>query len=265
MRNVIAILHKEWLELRYDRQILLGTLIPPLIFTVLPILFGYIIGHAPLGEINRAGLAPGATAPNTRLESLSVQEVAQVLISQQFSLLFFLMPMIIPSVIASYSIIGEKTRRTLEPVLATPVRTWELLLAKSLAALLPAVAITWLSGGIFVAGMAAVALSTRVFLAVVTPGWLLILLVCAPLISLIVIAAMIAISARVQDPRTAQQLSAFILVPFMAIFFGQLSGLLVLNPAFVLGASVALVACNVLALRLVTGLFQREVILTRWR
>ena len=76
---------------------------------------------------------------------------------------------------------------------------------------------------------------------------------------------MIAISARVQDPRTAQQLSAFILVPFMAIFFGQLSGLLVLNPAFVLGASVALVACNVLALRLVTGLFQREVILTRWR
>ena len=265
MRNVITILHKEWLEQRYDKQILLGTLIPPLLFTAMPIVFGYTHGHAPLGDINRAGLAPRADAPDPALSRLSVQEVAQVLICQQFSLLFFLMPMIIPSVIASYSIIGEKTRRTLEPVLATPVRTWELLLAKCLAALIPAVAITWLAGAVFVAGMAAVALSARVFWAIVTPGWLLILLVCAPLIALIVIAAMIAISSRVQDPRTAQQLSAFILVPFMAVFFGQLSGLLVLNAAFVLGASLVLVAVNLVALWLVTRLFQREVILTRWR
>ena len=40
--------------------------------------------------------------------------------------------------VASDSIIGEKQARTLEPLLATPITTFELLAAKILGALLPA-------------------------------------------------------------------------------------------------------------------------------
>ncbi len=160
--------------------------------------------------------------------------------------------MILPSVIASYSVVGEKSNRTLEPLLATPLKTWELLAGKMLAALIPAMALTWICGALYIAGVWAGAVSPRVFAAVVSPGWLTVFLLCTPLLALIAIAAMVAISARVNDPRTAQQFSV-VVVPFLGVFFGQLTGVLVLSP---------LIAA--LAVWGATLLFQRKVILTRW-
>lgn len=48
-----------------------------------------------------------------------------------------LIPTVVPLTIAIYSVIGEKSARTLEPLLAAPVRVGELLLAKSLASAIP--------------------------------------------------------------------------------------------------------------------------------
>ena len=113
--------------------------------------------------------------------------------------------------------------------------------------------------------MAAITTSRRAFAAIVSPAWLLILLVVTPLLSLIVIAALVAVSSRVNDPRTAQQVSGFLVIPFVLIFVGQIAGLIVLGPALVLAASLVLALIAALALWGVTRLFQREVILTRWR
>ena len=49
------------------------------------------------------------------------------------------MPAYIPLSIATFSIIGEKLARSLEPVLAAPIRTSELLAGKAVAALVPGV------------------------------------------------------------------------------------------------------------------------------
>jgi ABC-2 type transport system permease protein len=89
-------------------------------------------------------------------------------------------------------------------------------------------------------------------------------LLCTPLLSLIAIAAMVAISARVNDPRTAQQFSAWVVVPFLTVFFSQITGLLVLSPLIALVAAILLAVIAGLAVWGVTGLFQREIILTRW-
>ena len=75
---------------------------------------------------------------------------------------------------------------------------------------------------------------------------------------------MMAISARVNDPRTAQQFSAWVVVPFLAVFFGQLTGVLILSPLIAIVAAIMLAVIAGLTIWLVTGLFQREVILTRW-
>ena len=50
-------------------------------------------------------------------------ELAGAFAVQQFLAFFLLMPAYIPLSIATFSIIGEKQARTLEPVLATPIRT----------------------------------------------------------------------------------------------------------------------------------------------
>src|SRR5438132_1437516 len=46
-------------------------------------------------------------------------------------------PALVPSIVAGYAVVGEREQGTLEPVLATPIRREELVLAKALAALVP--------------------------------------------------------------------------------------------------------------------------------
>jgi ABC-2 type transport system permease protein len=260
MNKTLVILHKEWLDLRQDRVLLLSTLALPVIWTVLAIGLTYLVGRTPDDDTAQLGIA---TADPT-LAGLSKLELGQAVIGKQFALLFLLMPLLIPSIIAAYSIVGEKANRTLEPLLAAPVRTVELLLGKALAALIPAVALTWACGAIFAAAIAGMVVSPRVFAAIVSPAWLIVLLLCAPLLSLIAIAASVAISSRVNDPRTAQQLSGVVVVPILLIFFAQLAGVLVLSPALSLGATAVLALVAALAIWGATRLFQREVILTRW-
>src|SRR4051794_708838 len=102
---------------------------PALIFVLLPIVVVVLVRRAPLSESDLADLSRFIAA-NSALAGLTPAELAQAVVGVQFSTLFVLLPIITPSVLASYSVVGEKTNRTLEPLLATPVRTWELLLGK---------------------------------------------------------------------------------------------------------------------------------------
>ncbi len=261
MNRVWVILRKEWLELRQDRLILLGTFGPALMLTILPLLGLWAVRRAP----DSAPQDNTLTDANPLLVGLGGREFGQAILGQQLSVFFFLLPLIIPSVIAAYSIVGEKAGRTLEPLLASPLRTWQLLLGKTLAALLPAVAVTWLLGGLFVLGVRALAVSPRVVAAVITPGWLTVLILCTPLLALVTIALMVGISARVHDPRTAQQISGVLVLPVVTFVAGQVTGRLVLSPALAVGLTVVLALLAALTLLAASRLFAREAVLTRWR
>ena len=263
--KVVLILRKQWLELRQQRMLLIGMLAPPVIFAVLPLVLAFAAGQNMMsGDLSDIPNMGDISKINPALKGMGPLELGQALISQQFSILFLLLPVILPSVIASYSIIGEKTSRTLEPVLATPVSTRELLLAKCLIAVVPSIVITWLVAGLFAVGLSFVAVSGRVVEAVISPGWVLVLLLCAPMLCLITVAATVAISARVSDPRTAQQISVVLIIPIMGLFFGQLTGLLILSPILAVIGAIMLTLLAAAALLIASALFQREAILTRW-
>ena len=85
-----------------------------------------------------AELAAQVLAQRPEWAAFSAAELAGAFAVQQFLAFFLLMPAYIPLSIATFSIIGEKQARTLEPVLATPIRTVELLTGKAIAALVPA-------------------------------------------------------------------------------------------------------------------------------
>lgn len=258
MKKALIVLEKEWLELRLQRALLLATLVLPPLITVFA-----IAGFFAVGKLSGGVSLPAAPLP-AEFAGLTLLEIGQALIGKQFSTLFLLLPIFIPSVLASYAIVGEKRERTLEPVLATPIRTWELLLGKVLAALIPALAITIASATLFVAGIVAFAVTDRVREIIVTPGWILAVLVDTPLLALIGVALIVVLSSRVNDPRTAQQISAVLVVPVLALLFGQLAGVIVLGPALALGIGVILAIIAAGALWVATRLFQREVILTKW-
>jgi hypothetical protein len=57
----------------------------------------------------------------------------------------------LPVAIASYSLVGEKIERSLEPLLATPATDGEILLGKGIAAFVPPVAAIWAGAVVFMA------------------------------------------------------------------------------------------------------------------
>jgi ABC-2 type transport system permease protein len=256
-----AILTKEWLELRRERSLIWTMAVSPLLLSLMPALIMWTIREVPDEDSAELGMA----LADPMLAGMSAVELGQAVVGKQFGLMLLLVPVILSGVIAAYSIVGEKNSRTLEPLLATPLPTWKLLLAKCLTALIPAVLATWLGALLFAVGVGRVAVSPRVLAAVISPAWALMMLLNGPLLGLIAIALSVAISSRVNDPRTAQQLSAVLVVPLLAAIFGQLFGVVVLSMPLVLGVGLVLALLVALALWLAVRLFQRETILTRWR
>jgi ABC-2 type transport system permease protein len=183
----------------------------------------------------------------------------------QMMLLFMILPLVIPATIAAYSIVGEKTTRSLEPLLATPITTSELLIGKALAAVIPGVAATLAGFGIF-ALAAAFIVSNRVVLAALFDArWLIAVIVVGPLMAVLGVMVSVMVSSRVNDPRVAEQISALVILPVLGVFFGQMAGLFILNQQLILLVAVILLVIDAGAILLAGRVFQREAILTRWK
>src|SRR4029078_8835514 len=113
----------------------------PMILTIAPLVLAGVVGDRALPP----QLASQGIAQRPEWGAVSDAEVAGAFAVQQFLAFFLLMPAYIPLSIATFSIIGEKQARTLEPVLATPIRTVQLVTWKAIAALVPGVLAGWLT------------------------------------------------------------------------------------------------------------------------
>ena len=135
-----------------------------------------------------------------------------------FSFFFVIGASSLPTVLASYSLVGEKVEKSLEPLLAGPITDRELLLGKSIAAFIPSVGAIYISSIVF---MVLSDLMTRNTLGYLYfPNWTigLILLVVVPLSAILSIEWSVIVSSRASDPRAAQMqvlLLHFLWPPFM--------------------------------------------------
>lgn len=263
MKHIRTIIAKEWAEVFKNRMVILMLTLLPLLFTLLPLVMLSTMGNA-MGDIEGAAAdVPAGFLPSC--EGLNAGECMQIYLVNQFMIMFMLMPIIIPVTIASYSIVGEKTTRSLEPLLATPITTVELLAGKSLAAAIPAILISWASFGIFLLALPVIGVSAGVRDYIGGPVWLLGVLVVGPLMAIVAVNFAIYISSRVNDPRVAEQFSSLIIIPLMAVLFAQLAGVIIINIAFMLITIAFLVLVDIGMIYLGAQIFEREAILTRWK
>lgn len=261
MDKIRTIVDKEWAEVFKNRLVLFTIAFLPLLFTVLPL--GVLYG---LGSLGGAGNSSDIPPQFFRLcGDVAPDECFQIYLIDQFLVLFMMMPLIIPVSIAAYSIVGEKTTRSLEPLLATPISTIELLTAKALAAVIPAILATWISFIIFVIAAPFVGARPAMMANIFSPVWLSAVFVAGPLMAVMAVNFAIIISSRVTDPRAAEQMAAVVVVPMLAIIFGQLAGVIVLNLTFMLIAIAILLMIDIGLIYLGAQLFQRETILTKWK
>lgn len=228
-----AIRRKEFREYRRNGNLVFATAILPLIFLIQPV-----------------------------IQVFTLPTSASMTLRHEHSLVYMLaIPVLVPAVLASYAVVGERLQGTLEPVLTTPVRPEELLLGKAMAAFVPSVVVAYAVFALFVAIVEFFARSAVASALIQGPD-LLAQLLFTPLLASWSIWVGIAISARSSDPRTAGQISVLMSLPTVAV-----TTLIALNviPAtlgIAVGFGAALLVLVLVGWRVVSVIFDPERLVT---
>ncbi len=263
MKQIRTIIAKEWADVRRNKLVLYVIVFVPLLMTAIPVVMLYFTARVPISQRDYQEL--GRVLENPLFAGMSPAEAMQSIMASNMLVLFLMMPLIVPVTISAYSIVGEKVSRSLEPLLATPVTTLQLLLGKGIAAALPGILMAWLSYGAFLVFARLFVVSDRVFMVFVNPMWLVAMFVLGPVLTVAAVSVGIIVSSRTSDPRAAEQLGSLIILPLMLLFIGALAGFIPLN-SLTFWLSTAVVALlDIVLVYFGVALFQRETILTRWK
>jgi ABC-type Na+ efflux pump permease subunit len=237
---------KDFKTYRKKKNILYSLVVVPLIIAVLiPTVIGY------------AGHKNGATGiPATEL----------VILLPAFLFFYVILAAYIPTPIASYTIVGEKVEKSLEPLLATPTTDGEILLGKGIAAFLPPLAAVLGGATVFMTYMDLTTHSTLGYY--YFPNWdaAILLLTLVPLAALLSVQVNVIISSRISDVRTGQQLGVLTILPFAGIYVaGELDIIDLGSTTTFLAILATVLVVDVLLFFVSRATFRREEILTKWK
>jgi ABC-2 type transport system permease protein len=182
-----------------------------------------------------------------------------------FSIFLIIGAAFVPVSIATYTIVGEKVEKSLEPLLATPLTDGEILLGKTLSAFIPTLVAMSIGGIVYMIGMDIVTypmLNYYYF-----PNWniAVILLILMPAAIVMSVEFSVIVSSRVNDVRSAMNLGIVMFFPFMAIYIASEIGLITLDTNTILLIAGGIFVADVALFFLSTALFKREEILTKWK
>lgn len=268
LQKIRIIMEKEFDEIMKNKIILSTIIGMPILFSiVIPIaMLAPIVFFSSPGDFNHtANGTTNSTISEVGIKGVNSAEEYLVYMVSATLAFFMMLPAMLPTIISSYSIIGEKKNRTLEPLLAAPITVEEIMAGKALSAMLPALLATWVAAAIY--AVIAYLLTFNVVHRILVPdlSWIIGLVILAPLLSFLGVMITLVISSRVNDPRTAQQVSVIFVLPLMALFIGQMSGLMMIDTRIILGVCIVALIADIAALKIGSDLFDREEILTRWK
>jgi ABC-type Na+ efflux pump permease subunit len=236
MNRVLVVVRKEFREYRRNRFILVTMAALPVVLLALLV-------------------AETFALPEGASEAALRRPVGEALLFLQ------LIPVMLPTTIAAYAVMGEREQRTLETVLTTPVKDRELLGGKMIAAVVPAIVIAWLLFGVYV-GLAEIFAPHVVIEQIWTVEQAVAMALLAPALAAFGIVVGVLVSLRSSDFRVAQQLAVLASAP--VIGFVALITFRILDPSVGLYAAAAAVVflADAVLWELAVQLFSRERLLT---
>jgi len=189
-----------------------------------------------------------------------------VVLMPAFTFFYLILAGLIPTTIASYSIVGEKIEKSIEPLLASPSTDGEILFGKGLAAfVLPVASI--LGGAAIFMGLTDV-LTRDVLGYYFFPNWnaAIVFFLMVPLANVMSVEWNVLVSSRVSDVRVAAQVGSLLLLPYGGVYVaGELNLIPLGDTNTLLAISGILAIVVVLLLYVVRATFRRDEILTRWK
>lgn len=236
-RSIWAIARKDLMEVRQNKAAWAPAIVVPMMFAVImPIVFIVMPQVIPVEDVQRElgdidallkNMPPAMKAifDGKSLEQIFVIYMAGFLLAP----MFLILPLMFSTVIGSDSFVGERERKTLEALLYAPTSDLELFLGKVLAAVLPAIGISWLTYALYVlvVNIASFPLFGEVWFPL--DSWWPMMFWLTPALAVLGISATVLISSRVKTFMEAYQLSASLVVFVLALVFGQISGVLFLG------------------------------------
>lgn len=236
-RSIWAIARKDLKEVRQNKIAWGPAIAIPLIFAILmPILFSVLPQVVPVEDIQRElgdmdallkNLPPSIQAifEGLKLEQMFVLYMTAFMLAP----LFLIMPLMFSSVVGADSFVGERERKTMEALLYSPATDMELFLGKVLAAVIPAISLSWLTYLVYiiVVNVASYGLFQRIWFPL--PTWWPLMFWLTPAFALLGISATVMISARVKTFMEAYQLTGSLVVLVLALVVGQATGVLYLG------------------------------------
>jgi len=272
--NLKAIVKKDLLEVKGNRAVWAPMLIVPFLFIILfplaLILIPTWMDISPRALASDSDLqrfiAQMPAPMKASLEGLDeMQNVIVLVLGYLFAPFFLIFPLMFSTVVAAESFAGERERKTIEALLYTPASDRELFTGKLLAALFPAVSLTWLAFFLYtvVVNAAAYPLFGRLWFPLA--GWYPLIFWVAPALALLGIGATVLISARSQTFMGAYQTSASLVVLVLALIIGQVSGVLYFSVGVGMLVGLAFWAVALGLLALAVRSFNRTTLLTAKR
>ncbi|MEM4177695.1 MAG: ABC transporter permease subunit [Nitrososphaeria archaeon] len=256
--KVVLVFKKDWIEVRRNWQVTLPIIIVPLMISVLlPVLLttiSHITGSSGASLSDFENLIRNMpTHVQERVKIMSEKQAMVYIMALYFFAQFFLIiPLMASSVITSDSFAGEKERKTIEALLATPISDGELFLGKILVSFIPSMTVTIISFVIY--SITFDILSYNMFngeLLLPNIDWLLLIFCLAPY------------AAKVKGFREAQQISAILLVPILALVFGQLSGAIFFGAQIIVLLTIIFGVIDLIIFKIGVRLFKREEVLLK--
>lgn len=258
-RAMYAVMKKDFRGIISNRRLFLELLIVPLILTiVLPSIFVVAIHFAPDDPdiLKMLELLPQGSRTG------GVEMAVTGLILNYILPVFFLMiPIMTASIMAASSFVGEKEKHTLETLLYCPLSMKQIFQAKVLASFLFSMMVALISFAamMIVLEMEAFFIMDRLIMP--AAGWIVILCLLSPSISLITVTLIVRGSAKAQSVEESQQGAVFLIVPLILLVAGQFAGVMLLNVWILLGLGVLCALLAWVLLQKAVGRFTYEMLL----
>jgi ABC-type Na+ efflux pump permease subunit len=235
--RVRAVIRKELRDYRRKRAIVVTMGVLPLVFLIQPVVSIFLITR---------------TTSGAALDKSLILPILYLL----------LLPTIMPSTLAAYTVAGEREQGTLEPLLTTPIRQQEFLLGKAVSVMLPTLALSYTVFALFLLAVQLGADSVTASAVFHNSPIILALFVFAPLMAGWGILVGMAVSVRATEVRVAQQLGTVASLPPVVVIILLAAG--VVSPTFPVALEFAagLLVIDSLLLRFVSGMFDRERLVT---
>jgi len=241
-RSIWAITRKDLMEVRQNKAAWIPAIVMPVIFAIVfPLIFSVLPQVMPAQDLERqlgdmdVLLKNLPAAAQIIFKGLKIEQMFTIYMTAfLLAPLFLIMPLMFSSVVGADSFVGERERKTMEALLYSPATDAELFLGKVLAAVIPAIGLSWLTYLIYIIVVNAGSFNLFGRIWFPLPTWWPMMFWLTPAFALLGVSATVMISARVKTFMEAYQLTGSLVIIVLALVVGQATGVLYLGVGKVL-------------------------------